>query len=83
MFLAFIGLIIRRKLEDKLRIYLLQNRMGLDSAIARLSDIRCIKSGASLVLEKSLTHQQKELAEILQSPLGTLERVNKQVSETA
>ena len=83
LFLAFIGLIIRRKLEDKLRTYLRQNRMGLDSAIARLTDIRCIKSGASWVLEKSLTHQQKELAEILQLPLSTLERVNKQVPGTA
>lgn len=73
LFLAFIGLIIRKALEKKLRPFLNRNRMGLDSAFSRLADISCLKNGELWILDKALTKQQKELAEILQLPVSSFE----------
>lgn len=73
LFLAFIGLIIRKTLEKKLRPYLNRTRMGLDSAFSRLADLSCMKAGELWILDKALTKQQKELAEILQLPVSRLE----------
>ena len=75
LFLAFIGLIIRKTLESKLRAYLNKNRIGLDSAIDRLSDISCRKDGETWILDKALTKQQKELVEILQLPVSYLNQI--------
>lgn len=72
LFLAFIGLIIRKCLDRKLRTYLSKRRIGLDSAIDRLADIRCRRTEGSWVLEKAMTKQQKELVEVLQLPVGYL-----------
>ena len=72
MFLAFIGLIIRRTLEDKLRRYLNKSRISLDSAINRLSYIRCIKEDEKWVLSNCLTKVQRELVDILGLPVGGL-----------
>ena len=75
LFLAFIGLIIRKALESKLRAFLNKNRIGLDSAIDRLSDISCRKDGEAWILDKALTKQQKEMIEILQLPLSYLNQI--------
>lgn len=73
LFIAFIALIIRRMLDNKLRPYLKISRIGLDSAIARLSDITCRKYGESWVLTSSLSKQQKELVETLNIPISFLD----------
>ena len=75
LFLAFIGLIIRKALESKLRAFLNKNMIGLDSAIDRLSDISCRKDGEAWILDKALTKQQKEMIEILQLPLSYLNQI--------
>ena len=72
MFLAFIGLIIRRTLEDKLRRYLNKSRISLDSAINRLSYIRCIKEDEKWLLSNCLTKVQRELVDILGLPVSGL-----------
>lgn len=73
MFLAFIALIIRKSLDNKLRSYLTKTRIGLDSAISRLSDITCIKKDHNWMLKSALTKQQKELISVLNLPINYLD----------
>ncbi len=73
LFLSFIGLIIRRLLDFKLRDYISKERFSLDSAISRLGAIRCRKEGRIWVLDEAPTRQQKEMAEILNLPLNFLD----------
>ena len=72
LFLAFIGLIIRKTFEAKLKQYLKKNRMGLDSALDRLGDILCQKRNGTWHLIKAMTKQQRELSEILNLPIDRL-----------
>ena len=73
LFLAFIGLILRKTLENKLRSYLTKSRIGLDSAIARLGDITCRKQNDGWVLTSALSKQQKELVKALDLPISLLD----------
>ncbi|MGN9072826.1 IS1634 family transposase, partial [Anaerobiospirillum succiniciproducens] len=73
LFLAFIGLILRKTLENKLRSYLTKSRIGLDSAIARLGDITCRKQNDEWILTSALSKQQKELVKALDLPISQLD----------
>ena len=73
LFLAFIGLILRKTLENKLRSYLTKTRIDLDSAIARLMDITCSKQNDEWVLTSALSKQQKELVKALDLPISQLD----------
>ena len=73
LFLAFIGLILRKTLENKLRSYLTKSRIDLDSAIARLMDITCRKQNDEWVLTSALSKQQKELVKALDLPISQLD----------
>ena len=73
LFLAIIGLILRKTLENKLRGYLTKSRIGLDSAIARLGDITCRKQNDGWVLTSALSKQQKELVKALDLPISRLD----------
>ncbi|WP_317382900.1 transposase [Anaerobiospirillum succiniciproducens] len=73
LFLAFIGLILRKTLENKLRAYLTKSRIDLDSAIARLMDITCRKQNDEWVLTSALSKQQKELVKALDLPISQLD----------
>lgn len=72
LFLAFIGLIIRKTFELKLGEYLRKRGMGLDSALDRLRDITCTKKGDLWILDNALTKKQKELVELLKLPVSSL-----------
>ena len=73
LFLAFIGLILRKTLENKLRSYLTKSRIDIDSAIARLMDITCRKQNDEWVLTSALSKQQKELVKALDLPIRQLD----------
>ena len=73
LFIAFIALIIRKLLDNKLRSYLTKSRIGLDSAIERLADIQCTKKDQIWILTSALTKQQKELVEELKLPINYLD----------
>ena len=73
LFLAFIGLILRKTLENKLRSYLTKSRIDIDSAIARLMDITCRKQNDEWVLTSALSKQQKELVKALDLPISQLD----------
>ena len=73
LFIAFIALIIRKLLDNKLRSYLTKSRIGLDSAIERLADIQCIKKDQMWILSSALSKQQKELVEVLKLPINYLD----------
>lgn len=73
LFIAFLGLILRTALKQKLHCYINKSRISLDSAISRLMDIECIKFNNKWSLSKALTKQQKEMIEILNLPIKNLD----------
>ncbi len=73
LFIAFIGLILRTVLKQRLSDFTSGNRIGLDSAISRLCDIECRKVNNTWILSKALTKQQKELVKILNLPVNYLD----------
>ena len=73
LFVAFIGLILRKTLENKLRSYLTKSRIDIDSAIARLMDITCRKQNDEWVLTSALSKQQKVLVKALDLPISQLD----------
>lgn len=72
MFLAFIGLILRRNFSNKLREWILKKRLNLDVALEMLCDIECRKCKSDWILTKAFTAQQKELVKILNLPVNYL-----------
>lgn len=72
MFLAFLGLILRRTFSKKLREWVLQKRLSLDVALEMLCDIECRKSKSDWILTKAFTAQQKDLIKILDLPVNYL-----------
>lgn len=72
MFLAFLGLILRRTFSKKLKEWVLQKRLSLDVALEMLCDIECRKSKSDWILTKAFTAQQKDLIKILDLPVNYL-----------
>lgn len=72
LFLTFVGVIMRKALERKLRLYLAKSRIGLNSAIDHLTDISYHQVGETWIFKKEMTKQQNELVDILQLPVSYL-----------
>lgn len=72
IFLAFLGLILRRAFSTKLSQWVRQKRISLNVALEMLCDIECRKSKLSWVLTKAFTAQQKALIKLLDLPVNYL-----------
>lgn len=70
MFLAFLGLILRRFFDHKLHQWLLQEGLSLDVALEMLCDTECREGKSGWFLTKAFTGQQKELIKILDLPVN-------------
>lgn len=72
MFLVFIALVIRVRLEQLLRPVLIRNKIGIDSAIERLKSISFIRQGDKWFTHNALTKIQKEILYALGAKLDML-----------
>lgn len=74
LFLAFIGLIIRKALENKLRPWIASARSSFDAAASKLGETACLKKGEKWVLLSAPTKQQKEIIKALNLPVHYLQQ---------
>lgn len=72
MFLTFIALVIRVRLNQLLRTVLTRNKIGLDSAIECLKAISFIRQGDKWFIHNALTTIQKEILSALGAKLDML-----------
>lgn len=72
IFLAFVGLILRRTFSNRLKEWIQSKRLSLNAALEMLCDIECRKSGSQWLLTKAFTAQQKDLIKRLNIPVNYL-----------
>ncbi len=77
LFLAFIGMILRKSLHNKLKSALIKSRIGLDSAIRSLEEIACTQKDNQWFLTSALTKRHKMLVKELNLPIHFLEPASK------
>lgn len=73
IFVLFISLILMTELRNKLQSWITQHKSSLQACINMLEDIECTKRNEQWILHKSLTKPQKELVQLLELPMYTID----------